>query len=192
MRRTVGPLVALLVAQGCGGALPTHATEPRSSFEDPPPSPIAETLESGEGREQAHELLVTLVQALIEEDAERLSRLLDERLLSAAAMERGDVPGLRSAVLRETWLRQLLASVHAARLPYATRASAMIDASSIEVALAGAFYPRDGLPREILPSDVVVRFRVSAQGRRALSGLAPSGVGLVVIRPGAEARVIAR
>lgn len=176
---------------GCGAATPTGSAEPRSSFEDPEPSPVA-TLASGLGREQAQDLLVMLVEALIEEDAESLSRLLDERLLSAAATDGGDGPGPRTALLRDTWVRQMLASVHAARLPYATRPNAVLEAGSIEVELAGAFYPRDGLPREVLPSDVVVRFRVSAAGRRALSGLAPSGIGLVVVRPGREPRVIAR
>lgn len=187
-------LAVLGLLLGCGGGPTLGAPPAHSSFEDPANHGAADgerQVLSG-GSVQAHDLLIELVSGLLDEDDVRVSRLLEERMVSAAATNHGDAPGPRSSLERSAWVRQMIAAVHAARLPAGTPVSEVIEAGSITVDVAASYYPEDGLPREVVATDLVVRFRVAPPGRRALSGLAPSGSGLVVIRPGPEARVIAR
>lgn len=143
---------------------------------------------SGAGREQAHELVVSLVQALADEDEVRLTELLAPRLGRAVPV----VEVWHAPVERSVFVRQLLASVRAARLTPGTLASDLIEPNSMQVeAVADAFAPGT-LPREVVPTDLLVRFRIAPAGRRALAALGASGAAQLIVRPGRSPVVVAR
>lgn len=174
----------------CGAASRDDRLEPRSSFDDPPPATTTPTAIVDEGgRDQAHDLVLRLVEAIVAEDETGVASLLDARIASAAPRS-GDAPS--HLLERRQLVRQLLAAARAAHLPADVELGTLIEAGSVEVIPARTAYERDSRPSSVEPTDLVVQFRVSPGGRRALAVLAPSGTGRVVVRPGTRPLVVAR
>jgi len=178
------------VLTACAGAPRAPTAVDRASNEDPPPASFGEHVPLSAGREQAHDLVVSLVQALADEDEARVLGLLAPRLARAVAV-REEGPA-HAAVERGVYVRQLMASVRAARLPPDTLASDLIEPLSIEVHTVEDAFERGTIPRDVSPTDLVVRFRIAAAGRRALAALGASGAAQLIVRPGPNPQVIAR
>jgi hypothetical protein len=178
----------LLVA--CAGASSTPRAVDRASTDDPPPARFGAAVPLSAGREQAHELVVSLVQALADEDEAGVLGFLAPRLERAVPM-REDGPA-HAAIERAVYLRQLMASVRAARLMPGTLASDLIEPRSMQVETVADVFEAGTIPRDIEPTDLVVRFRIAPAGRRALAALGASGAAQLIVRPGPRPQVVAR
>jgi hypothetical protein len=189
-----------LAAAGCGAAaLP--ALPSRSSHADPPPtwsspSPSLRAgasggLVSGGGRDQAHDLFVEVLLAIVDADDARLTACFAERVEQLSLGLRGAHAAPRAATDRATLVRQAMAAVRAARLTGDEELADLVERESVEIVRLGDLVSVP-LPDALSPSDLVVQFRATTAGRRALSVIAPGGVGLVVVRPGGSPRVVAR
>jgi hypothetical protein len=143
------------------------------------------------GRDQAHDLLLAVVEALAGEDEPRLRALFAERVGQIVIGSGMATSVARTSTDRAALLRQALAAAHAARLSGTESPATLIEAGSIEIVPLADLAPPP-LPLELAGTDLVVRFRTTAAGRRALAGIAPGGAGLLVVRPGAEPVVVAR
>ncbi len=146
---------------------------------------------SGGGRDQAHDLLVEVVLAIVDADDARLAACFAERVEQLPAGPRGSLAPPRAATDRATLVRQAMAAVRAARLTGDEELAELVERGSIEIVRLGEL-GSSPLPPGLSASDLAVRFRTTAAGRRALSVIAPGGAGFVVVRPGSSPRVVAR
>lgn len=198
MRRAASVvLVSVVVASAlvaCGAATPPPADTPvPSSHRDPAPyfpSPVS-TARTGApvglmvsgGEEQARQLLVTLVLAMRDGDEAEIAGMLAERIGHAGG----------SGAARTTWPRssmahQLAVGSGVSHLDPDATFESLVDPTTIRVSAASSHFT-SGLPASVAPTDLVVLFQPTTIGRRALAGLAG---GVIVVRPGPEAVVVAR
>jgi len=189
-----------LAMVGYGGAVAPNAPA-RSSYADPPPTSASPSpalafgadggLVSRGGRDQAHDLFVELVLALVEADDARLAACFAERVAFVSDGLRGARDATRAATDRATLVRQAMAAARAARLTGDEELTQLVERDSVEIVRLGDL-ASSPLPDGLLPSDLAVRFRATPAGRRALAVIAPGGAGFVVVRPGGSPRVVAR
>lgn len=191
--------VSTLFLAACGAAPTTRETPPPSTWRDPPPrSPPADPAAvAGEptgallagGTESARALVVDLLEALRADDAEAAERTLAERVESAAPLRSGTP---RTATPRGTLVRHWLTLARSAHLSPSTPLAELVDPGGLTVEPAGHHYDEDDRPSAVDATDLVVRFTVTDAGRRTFAGLAPGGVGVLIVRPGPAPLIIAR
>lgn len=184
----------------CGGAAADRAREPPSTWRDPPGrAPPADPAAAGGdaptgviamgGSEAARSLVVSLLEAVLDGDLGAAESTLSERVASASPVRAG---APRTAADRSSLVRHWITLGRSAHVAPETDLGALVDVGSFTVEPAGTHYGRDERPSSIEETDLVVRFTVTDLGRRALAGLAPGGVGVLVVRPGPEPQIIAR
>jgi len=184
-------IVALLAA--CGGSPPPLADEPVPATDRDPPTWVPTARSEGRtgepaalaisgGAEQARSLLVQLVLAIRDGNESAIEASLAERVSHAQS-------GLaRTTWTRGTLARQIVAAAAASHVEMDATFDSLIDPATIHVVDASAQF-ESGLPPSVSPTDVVILFTPTAEGRRLLAGL---GSATLVIRPGPTPVVIAR
>lgn len=201
----VSALSARLLA--CAGALAFACGAPSpplpdpivpATHRDPPthlPAPIGHgetggpvSLAASAGEEQAREMLVALVIALRDQDAESLASLLAPAVFFSATLRGGRAP---ASVSSTALTQQLLAAARIAQARRDARFEDLVDPGSIRVAPIAAAFP-GALPPELEPGDRIVSFSPTASGRRLLAALAQESRVSLVIRSGQGARIVAR
>lgn len=192
-------LVLSSVLFGCGGAM-GPAPAGRATAGDPEASRIAPaaSAEAGRpsglslrgGRDVAHDVLLALVDAIVLSDASRLSRLFAERVGQLTHGTGTELGLSRTGTERGALVRQALLAARAARLTGRETPSLLIAPGSIEIRMLSELGVP--LPPDAEPTDLLVRFRTTALGRRALGSVAPGGEGALLVRPGATPLIVAR
>lgn len=193
-------IVAAVLAGACAGTPVPPAAVPVSSWRDPSvrsplPSPGAGASDAPVGAivlggaENARALVVTLLEAIRDDDAEAAERTLAERVESAAPL-RAEAP--RSTVDRHALVRHWLTLARSAHIEPDAPLAAIVVGDSITVEPASLFYAPGERPQWLADEDLVVRFGVTDAGRRAFAGLAPGGEGTIVVRPGPAPRIVGR
>jgi hypothetical protein len=141
------------------------------------------------GSEAARTLVVSLLEAVLEGDPGAAESTLAERVASAAPLRAGTA---RTATDRASLVRHWITLARSAHLAPETDLATLLEAGGFTVEPAGLHYGEGERPSGIDDGDLVVRFTVTDLGRRAFAGLAPGGVGVLVVRPGPEPCIVAR
>ncbi len=185
--------LALASSSGCAATLPPPASVAPSTAADPPAyaSPPgaagSDALASRGGAETARRLLLELVTAIRDGDGSAIEAMFAERVMIAAARH----GRAHAQVTRAAIVRQLVAHSRATGVPRDAPVEELLDPTSIRVEPAAHALASE-LVAELAPGDLAVRFEVSSIGRRVLAGLAPTGSGTLVVRPGDPPLVVAR
>jgi hypothetical protein len=195
-------LVAAAFLAGCGGAAAPALAAPDvapSTHRDPPsfrplPEPAPATgalvgIRASGGENQAREVLVRLVGAVQDGDGDAIEELLAPAVFHLASLRPG--ARARAAIPARAFAQQLLTASRIGLLRADARFEDLVDPDSVRIEPVEADFPRE-LPPDLRPGDLVVRFALAPEGRRALQMLAPDGRGSLVVRPGERAQIVAR
>lgn len=180
-----------LALAGCAPSVPpVRAPVAPSTHRDPPPyvpapdaapttGALVGVIVSG-GEDQARALLVRLVLAIRDADADAVGEVLAPSVLLPGRSRR-----IEGARLAAQWVSQ----ARTAGLPPDAPFEELVDVESIRVGPI----PAQPAVSDLLPGDLLVRFALTPLARRALAGVAPGdGQGALVVRPGEDPRVVAR
>ena len=207
LRPATPGVLALLLLAACAGPRALPPPEPRTSRADSPPALprgasephtgelVAVTAHAGD--DQARAMLAQLVLATRDLDETTLRALYADPVHWAHFASEGAARSARARAraprARDTLVRQVVATARAAALAPDAPLEALLDVSSIEIASVARAIPEELRPAGLDPRDLVVRFRVRPEARRALAALVdPGGAGTLVIRPGATPAIVAQ
>ncbi|UJR80867.1 Tim44 domain-containing protein [Sandaracinus amylolyticus] len=192
--------IAWLVIVGCAPSVPpVRAPSAPSTHRDPPAHvPAPESAPStGElvgvvaagGEDQARELLVALVTAIVEGDRETLEATLGEEVFHGGSLRAGRT---RTRTSGSAFAGQLLTRARMTRLPPDARFEDLVEVESIRVEPIATSIAGEPLASELQPGDLVMHFELTSAGRDPLVDLTHEGHGALIVRPGEDPRVIAR
>lgn len=195
---TLAILFAALACASCGAAPQEHTAEPRQippSDRDPlpftpAPEGVGETdrtvaLSATGGEDQARQMLLALVRAVRDADERRLEELFADELVITQGHAR---PERRA---RSTAVQRILVNARRGLIQPDVEVEELIDLSSVEVSRAAQHWQGREPPDGIRPTDVVVEVTLLPEGRALRPLLGWVLRGLVVVRPGRDARIVA-
>lgn len=186
------------LVSACVSAPPPRAQRPRGPVTDrdplpysPPPAEFGiagETvaLAAAGGEDQARRILPAFIRAVQRASERELDALLAEEVAIIPVRT-------RRRILPRAALIRALVSARRRILDPDVDVAELIDLDQVAVVRASAFFRNRALPAPVLGSDLVVTAPVRSQGRVPLQRLFGwAGQARLVVRPGADPRIVAR
>ena len=138
------------------------------------------------GEDQARRLLVALLEAVRDADESGLELLFAEEIAPARGR---DSTALRP---RSAVIQRVLIYARRGVISGAVSVEDMVDLGALEISRAATHYRGRDMPPNVRPTDLVVEIPILEPGRvalRTMLGWHPGG--LIVVRVGSEARILA-